>query len=69
MVATSEGAIRYWPSLVHESSYTETFADFGGAPCSFLTTVKVKCKCFVAFRNTTIKNAGKAELHHIVDHI
>uniref|UniRef100_A0A8D0G1L1 Nuclear pore complex protein Nup133 n=1 Tax=Sphenodon punctatus TaxID=8508 RepID=A0A8D0G1L1_SPHPU len=40
MVATSEGSVRYWPSLVHESSYTETSVDFGGALCSFLTTVK-----------------------------
>ncbi|XP_061480465.1 nuclear pore complex protein Nup133 [Rhineura floridana] len=40
MVATSEGLIRYWPSCVHESSYTETHTDFGGALCSFLTTIK-----------------------------
>ncbi|XP_015276923.1 PREDICTED: nuclear pore complex protein Nup133 [Gekko japonicus] len=40
MVATFEGSIRYWPTLVHESSFTETFVDFGGALCSFLTAVK-----------------------------
>ncbi|NWI13427.1 NU133 protein, partial [Crypturellus soui] len=40
MVATSEGTIRYWPNLVHEASYTETFIDFGGSLCSFLTAVK-----------------------------
>ncbi|KAH0622484.1 hypothetical protein JD844_024835 [Phrynosoma platyrhinos] len=40
MVATSEGSIRYWPSLVHESSYTETYTDFGGSLCSFLTAIK-----------------------------
>ncbi|XP_065586454.1 nuclear pore complex protein Nup133 isoform X1 [Cyrtonyx montezumae] len=40
MVATSEGSVRYWPNLAHESSYTETFADFGGSPCIFLTAVK-----------------------------
>ncbi|XP_066472904.1 nuclear pore complex protein Nup133 [Tiliqua scincoides] len=40
MVATYEGTIRYWPSLAHESSYTETATDFGGALCSFLTAVK-----------------------------
>ncbi|KAJ6664649.1 hypothetical protein lerEdw1_006222 [Lerista edwardsae] len=40
MVATYEGSIRYWPSLAHESSYTETVTDFGGALCSFLTAVK-----------------------------
>uniref|UniRef100_A0A7M4FGG8 Nuclear pore complex protein Nup133 n=1 Tax=Crocodylus porosus TaxID=8502 RepID=A0A7M4FGG8_CROPO len=40
MVATSEGSIRYWPSLVHAGSYTETSTDFGGSLCSFLTAVK-----------------------------
>ncbi|NXF97097.1 NU133 protein, partial [Eubucco bourcierii] len=40
MVATSEGSVRYWPNIAHEGSYTETFTDFGGALCSFLTAVK-----------------------------
>ncbi|XP_030355451.1 nuclear pore complex protein Nup133 isoform X2 [Strigops habroptila] len=40
MVATSEGSVRYWPSLTHEGSYTETVTDFGGSLCSFLTAVK-----------------------------
>ncbi|XP_053918634.1 nuclear pore complex protein Nup133 isoform X1 [Cuculus canorus] len=40
MVATSEGSVRYWPNIVHEGSYTETFTDFGGALCSFLTAIK-----------------------------
>ncbi|NXS43864.1 NU133 protein, partial [Balaeniceps rex] len=40
MVATSEGSVRYWPNLAHEGSYTETFTDFGGSLCSFLTAVK-----------------------------
>ncbi|XP_062497754.1 nuclear pore complex protein Nup133 isoform X2 [Pezoporus occidentalis] len=40
MVATSEGSVRYWPSIAHEGSYTETFTDFGGSLCSFLTAVK-----------------------------
>ncbi|KYO18784.1 nuclear pore complex protein Nup133 isoform X1 [Alligator mississippiensis] len=40
MVATSEGSIRYWPSLGHAGSYTETSTDFGGSLCSFLTAVK-----------------------------
>uniref|UniRef100_A0ACB8GC78 Uncharacterized protein n=1 Tax=Sphaerodactylus townsendi TaxID=933632 RepID=A0ACB8GC78_9SAUR len=41
MVATCEGSIRYWPTLVHESSFTETFVDFGGDLCSFLTAIKL----------------------------
>uniref|UniRef100_A0A8C0C1L3 Nuclear pore complex protein Nup133 n=1 Tax=Buteo japonicus TaxID=224669 RepID=A0A8C0C1L3_9AVES len=40
MVATSEGSVRYWPNLAHEGSYIETFTDFGGSLCSFLTAVK-----------------------------
>ncbi|KAM6138986.1 nuclear pore complex protein Nup133 isoform 2-T2 [Phoenicopterus ruber ruber] len=40
MVATSEGSVRYWPNLAHEGSYTETFTEFGGSLCSFLTAVK-----------------------------
>uniref|UniRef100_A0A8C6VNB2 Nuclear pore complex protein Nup133 n=1 Tax=Naja naja TaxID=35670 RepID=A0A8C6VNB2_NAJNA len=35
MAATREGTIRYWPSLVHENSYTETNMDFG-ADLNFL---------------------------------
>lgn len=42
MVVTSEGSVRYWPNLAHEGSYTDTFTDFGGSLCSFLTAVKVK---------------------------
>lgn len=41
MAATREGTIRYWPSLAHESSYTETNMDFGGALYNYLTAVKV----------------------------
>ncbi|NXX93452.1 NU133 protein, partial [Centropus bengalensis] len=40
MVATSEGSVRYWPNIAHEGSYVETFTDFGGSLCSFLTAVK-----------------------------
>lgn len=45
MVATDEGSIRYWPSLAHESSFTETVTEFGGALCRFLTAIKVNQKC------------------------
>ncbi|MBN3324083.1 NU133 protein, partial [Atractosteus spatula] len=40
MAVTREGTVRYWPSLVHEGTYTETVADLGGNLCSFLTAVK-----------------------------
>ncbi|XP_037676723.1 nuclear pore complex protein Nup133 isoform X3 [Choloepus didactylus] len=41
MVATREGSIRYWPSLAHEDTYTETFIDLGGDKTyNFLTAVQ-----------------------------
>ncbi|KAM9316718.1 nuclear pore complex protein Nup133 [Gastrophryne carolinensis] len=40
MAATSEGTIRYWPSLSHEKIYTESYVDFGGCLCAFITAVK-----------------------------
>ncbi|XP_066091023.1 nuclear pore complex protein Nup133 [Saccopteryx bilineata] len=41
MVATTEGSIRYWPSLAGEDTYTETVVDLGGdKTCSFLTAVQ-----------------------------
>ncbi|XP_075452982.1 nuclear pore complex protein Nup133 isoform X2 [Ascaphus truei] len=40
MAATSEGLVRYWPSLVHEGSYTDAYTDFGGTLCIFMTAVK-----------------------------
>ncbi|XP_021122093.1 nuclear pore complex protein Nup133 isoform X2 [Heterocephalus glaber] len=41
MVATSEGSVRYWPSLAGEDIYTETFVDLGGdRMCRFLTAVQ-----------------------------
>lgn len=40
MAATSEGSVRYWPSLAHEEFYTEAYVDFGDSVCLFLTAVK-----------------------------
>ncbi|KAM8813256.1 nuclear pore complex protein Nup133 [Rhynchonycteris naso] len=41
MVATTEGSIRYWPSLAGEDTYTETVVDLGGdKTCNFLTAVQ-----------------------------
>ncbi|XP_053568255.1 nuclear pore complex protein Nup133 [Bombina bombina] len=39
MAATCEGSVRYWPSLIHEATYTEAYTDFGGALCVFVTAV------------------------------
>ncbi|XP_069463031.1 nuclear pore complex protein Nup133 isoform X2 [Ambystoma mexicanum] len=40
MAGVCEGIVRYWPSLVHEGSFSETSIDFGGNLCAFLTAVK-----------------------------
>ncbi|XP_068795142.1 nuclear pore complex protein Nup133 isoform X1 [Struthio camelus] len=67
MVATSEGTIRYWPNLVHEGSYTETFTDFGGSLCSFLTAVKGGSFILSSFRGQLVRlipdSSGKIHQH------
>ncbi|XP_054843519.1 nuclear pore complex protein Nup133 [Eublepharis macularius] len=67
MVATCEGSIRYWPSLVHENTYTETFIDFGGALCSFLTAVKgvsfILSSSRSQFLRLTLDSTGKIHQH------
>ncbi|NXG28084.1 NU133 protein, partial [Dromaius novaehollandiae] len=67
MVATSEGTIRYWPNLVHEGSYTETFIDFGGSLCSFLTAVKGGSFILSSFRGQLVRlipdSSGKIYQH------
>ncbi|XP_043926669.1 nuclear pore complex protein Nup133 [Protopterus annectens] len=40
LAATSEGTVRYWPSLAQEASYTELSIDFGGSLCNFVTAIK-----------------------------
>ncbi|NXE47645.1 NU133 protein, partial [Casuarius casuarius] len=67
MVATSEGTIRYWPNLVHEGSYMETFTDFGGSLCSFLTAVKGGSFILSSFRGQLVRlipdSSGKIHQH------
>ncbi|KAM6279105.1 nuclear pore complex protein Nup133 [Porphyrio hochstetteri] len=67
MVATSEGSVRYWPSLAHEGSYTETFTDFGGSLCSFLTAVKGGSFILSSSRGQLVRlipdNSGKIHQH------
>ncbi|XP_020642196.3 nuclear pore complex protein Nup133 isoform X1 [Pogona vitticeps] len=69
MAATSEGSIRYWPSLAHESSYIETHTDFGGALCSFLTAVKGGSFILSTSRSQFIRltpdSTGKIHQHNL----
>ncbi|XP_042302014.1 nuclear pore complex protein Nup133 isoform X2 [Sceloporus undulatus] len=70
MVATSEGSIRYWPSLVHESSYTETYTDFGGSLCNFLTAIKEGSFILSSSRSQFIRltpdSSGKIHQHSLL---
>ena len=34
------GTIRYWPSIAHESSYSEVSADLQGQECATLTDIQ-----------------------------
>ncbi|KFQ17626.1 Nuclear pore complex protein Nup133, partial [Merops nubicus] len=67
MVATSEGSVRYWPNLAHEGSYIETFTDFGGSLCSFLTAVKGGSFILSSSRGQLVRlipdNSGKIHQH------
>ncbi|KFW80697.1 Nuclear pore complex protein Nup133, partial [Manacus vitellinus] len=67
MVATSEGSVRYWPNLAHEGSYTDTFTDFGGSLCSFLTAVKGGSFILSSSRGQLVRlipdSSGKIQQH------
>nr|XP_015217906.1 PREDICTED: nuclear pore complex protein Nup133 [Lepisosteus oculatus] len=62
MAVTREGTVRYWPSLVHEGTYTETVADLGGNLCSFLTAVKVASTTEGSSKMETIAQEDKTKL-------
>ncbi|KAM8952541.1 nuclear pore complex protein Nup133 [Pelodytes ibericus] len=55
MAATSEGSIRYWPSFMHEGSYSETYTDFGGSQCVFLTAVKAGSFILSSAKNQLVR--------------
>ncbi|OCT86628.1 nuclear pore complex protein Nup133-like [Xenopus laevis] len=40
MAATPEGSSRYWPNILHESTYIESYTEFGSSLCAFVTAVK-----------------------------
>ncbi|XP_063773624.1 nuclear pore complex protein Nup133 [Pseudophryne corroboree] len=55
MAATSQGSIRYWPSLTHEEFYTETYTDFGDSVCAFLTAVKAGSFILSSSKNQLVR--------------
>ncbi|XP_060755074.1 nuclear pore complex protein Nup133 [Neoarius graeffei] len=40
LAVSPDGLARFWPSLSHEGTYTETHADLGGHPCNYVTAVR-----------------------------
>ncbi|XP_072513752.1 nuclear pore complex protein Nup133 [Salminus brasiliensis] len=40
LAVSPEGSARFWPSLAHEGTYTETPTDLGGHLCNYVTTVR-----------------------------
>ncbi|KAG8440947.1 hypothetical protein GDO86_006618 [Hymenochirus boettgeri] len=55
MTATPEGTVRYWTNILHESSYTETNADFGSNTCVFVTAVRGKSFILSSSRNQLVR--------------
>ncbi|KAI5089830.1 nuclear pore complex protein Nup133, partial [Silurus meridionalis] len=40
LAVSPEGSARFWPSLAHEGTYTETHTDLGGHLCNYVTAVR-----------------------------
>ncbi|KAK3530270.1 hypothetical protein QTP86_022422 [Hemibagrus guttatus] len=40
LAVSPDGLARFWPSLAHEGTYTETQADLGGHLCNYVTAVR-----------------------------
>ncbi|XP_027034885.2 nuclear pore complex protein Nup133 [Tachysurus fulvidraco] len=40
LAVSPDGSARFWPSLAHEGTYTETHADLGGHLCNYVTAVR-----------------------------
>ncbi|MBN3309249.1 NU133 protein, partial [Amia calva] len=55
MAVSREGTARYWPSLAHEGTYTETVADLGGNLCNFLTAVKGNSFVLSSYKNQLLR--------------
>ncbi|XP_036386531.1 nuclear pore complex protein Nup133 [Megalops cyprinoides] len=55
MAVSPEGTVRYWPSLAHEGTYTETEADLGENLCNFLTAVKGNSFVLSSYKNQLLR--------------
>ncbi|KAJ8364873.1 hypothetical protein SKAU_G00137040 [Synaphobranchus kaupii] len=65
MAVSPEGAVRYWPSLAQEGTYTETVADLGENLCNFLTAVKGNSFVLSSYKNQLLRlgpdNSGRLQ--------
>ncbi|XP_064177586.1 nuclear pore complex protein Nup133 [Anguilla rostrata] len=55
MAVSPEGTVRYWPSLAHEGTFTETVADLGENLCNFLTAVKGNSFVLSSYKNQLLR--------------
>ncbi|KAJ8416065.1 hypothetical protein AAFF_G00380870 [Aldrovandia affinis] len=55
MAVSPEGTVRYWPSLAHEGTYTETVVDLGENLCNFLTAVKGHSFVLSSYKNQLLR--------------
>ena len=64
LAVSPEGVVRYWPSIVHEGSSTETSTELGGQECFSLTSIH-PAGCILATTTSTlvlIHHAGQGVL-------
>uniref|UniRef100_A0A8C5MUE1 Nuclear pore complex protein Nup133 n=1 Tax=Leptobrachium leishanense TaxID=445787 RepID=A0A8C5MUE1_9ANUR len=55
MASTCEGSVRYWPSLMHEGSYSEAYTDFGDSFCEFMTSAKAGSFVLSSSKNQLVR--------------
>ncbi|XP_023336022.1 nuclear pore complex protein Nup133 [Eurytemora carolleeae] len=53
LAVSPEGVVRYWPSIVHEGSSTETSTELGGQECFSLTSI-LPAGCILATTTSTL---------------
>ncbi|XP_063058946.1 nuclear pore complex protein Nup133 [Engraulis encrasicolus] len=60
LAVSPEGTARFWPSLVHEGTYTETSVDFGENLCNFVGAVKGNSYIVSSYKGQMVRVAADA---------
>uniref|UniRef100_A0A8B9HK96 Nucleoporin 133 n=1 Tax=Astyanax mexicanus TaxID=7994 RepID=A0A8B9HK96_ASTMX len=55
LAVSPEGFARFWPSLAHEGTYTETHTDLGGHLCNYVTAVRGGSFIVSSFRGQLLR--------------